>query len=105
MGRNRWERKKGYQRRGAGPDSSNSLAARIVFIPVHAVVLSDRNRAALARDWAQVEDHRRELESGKELLPVKVRQRDDGRFDIEDGRHRFLACELSGQGYVSCIVL
>lgn len=76
-----------------------------VLIPIEQIHLSEKNRKKLKRDSKQIEEIRADLEMGLYVLPIDVLLRTDGDYDIDDGRHRFLAHELAGMRLVNCRIL
>lgn len=74
----------------------------VVLASIH---LSQKNRKRLARDRGQIEELRKDYECGVSLLPITLIERDDGGFDIDDGRHRFLAAELAGLTVIEALIL
>ena len=76
-----------------------------VLIPIGRIHLSEKNRKKLLRDFKQIECMRKDLEEGRDVLPIDVLKRSDGDFDVDDGRHRFLAYELAGFRCVLCRIL
>ena len=73
-------------------------------IPLSEICLSKKNRKALKRDRKQIEELRKKLERGENEPAVILIRRSDGLYDLEDGRHRFLAAELAGAYSVTAIV-
>ena len=67
--------------------------------------LSKKNRVRLARDRGQINLLRQAYERGDSLPPIALIQRADGGFDIDDGRHRFLAAELAGLTLIEAEIL
>ena len=105
LARNRWERKQAHKRHHQLGDAFVSAdCEQAVEIALGRIVLSTKNRKALCRDIGQIQQMRFILESGGNLLPIEVCGRSDGLFEIEDGRHRFLAHEEAGFHSISCII-
>ena len=67
-----------------------------ISVPLAQIRLSEKNRKRLRRDRGQIEELRQAYERGEDHPPIALLERVDGEFDIEDGRHRFLAAELAG---------
>ena len=74
------------------------------LIPLERVKLSKKNRKALKRDSGQIELLRRRYESGCDDVPITVIELEDEWYQLVDGRHRYLAAELAGEGYIEAIV-
>lgn len=103
--RNRWQQKQSYKRHRRFDDAFVSTNCdQAVEIALERIVLSAKNRQALRRDVGQIQQMRVILESGGDLLPIEVCGRPDGLFEIEDGRHRFIAHEEAGFHSISCVV-
>ncbi|MFN8390714.1 MAG: hypothetical protein U0136_10525 [Bdellovibrionota bacterium] len=93
-------RNRGRDRRG----TRESFEA-IVSVPLALIHLSDKNRSRLTRDRGQVEAMRKMYELGASMVPIKLIERGDGSFDIDDGRHRFLAAELAGASVIDAEIV
>ena len=70
------------------------------LIPLEKVSFPDKQKKKLTRDKGQIEKMRKEIESGKELLPITVYLHQDGKYKITDGRHRFVAHCLAETGSI-----
>jgi len=47
---------------------------------------------------------RRFIELGETMIPIVVYRRPDGKYGIEDGRHRYVAYVLADAGTIEAIV-
>ena len=74
------------------------------WIPLSEIHLSERNVRALQRDIGQIEKLRQDYEAGLPMIPVVLIARDDGGYDVQDGRHRVLAATLAGLQGVDAII-
>lgn len=92
--------------RRAGTRYENGIAeANTQLVVLANIHLSQKNRKRLARDRGQIEELRKAYECGVSLPPITLIERDDGGFDIDDGRHRFLAAELAGLTVIEALIL
>jgi len=72
-----------------------------VFIAVEDIHLPDETLQRLRRDDKQIQGMRRELEAGRELVPVVVHHRFGGGYNVRDGRHRVLAARIAGVSHIA----
>ncbi len=94
-------RRDGSRRENGGRDSG----VETIFVKLSDIHLSEKNRARLARDRGQIEQMRRAYENDEPGVPLKLIGRVDGTYDIDDGRHRFLAAELAGLTVIEAVVI
>ncbi len=72
-----------------------------IFVPLEEVYISDATwNNLLKRDSAQIEEMRRDIEDGREMVRVVLRPRCGGGYNVEDGRHRVIAAKLAGGGFI-----
>ncbi len=90
------------QSRGRFDDHGKGKTKLVALAQIH---LSQKNRKRLARDRGQIELLRLIYERGDNLPPITLIQREDGEFDIDDGRHRFLAAELAGITLIEAFII
>lgn len=77
-----------------------------IFVPLSEIYISDSTwDNLLKRDGAQIEEMRRDIEDGREIVRVVLRPRCGGGYNVEDGRHRVIAAKLAGTGFIEAIVV
>lgn len=106
---NAWERKRAFKQAKTHKDEGAyeggpSISADTIWLPLDLILLSEKNREALVRDGAQIDEMRRTLEKDQCLVPILVWKRPDGFYEIEDGRHRYLAHERAGRTLIECVL-
>ena len=77
-----------------------------IFVPLSEIYISDSTWAKLMeRDHGQIEQMRKAIEDGMEMVRVVLRPRVDGGYNIEDGRHRVIAAKLACAGVIEALVV
>lgn len=88
------------QRRDAASDR------QAIFIALEEIYICESTVAKLLkRDHAQIEQFRENYENGEEMVPVILRQRFGGGYNIEEGRHRVIAAKLAGETCIEAFVV
>lgn len=68
-----------------------------IMVCLDEIHLSQRKiERILRRDHAQITQMRADYESGRAMEPIVLRPRFDGGYNVEDGRHRFIAALQAG---------
>lgn len=81
-------------------------AGDTIYVPLCEIYISDNTWANLMkRDRAQIEEMRRDIEDGREIVRVVLRPRCGGGYNVEDGRHRVIAAKLAGTGFIEAMVV
>lgn len=76
-----------------------------IFVNLSDIKLSEKNRNSLKRDHHQIEALRQLYEADVELPPIVLIAQQDGSYEVDDGRHRFLAQELAGFTSLEAVVI
>lgn len=77
-----------------------------VFVHLDEIFVSDSTwRKLMERDHGQIEQMRKDIEDGMEMVRVVLRPRVDGGYNIEDGRHRVIAAKLACAGVIEALVV
>lgn len=77
-----------------------------VFIPLDEIYVSDSTmEKLLKRDFGQIKQMRMDIEDGKEIVRVVLRNRCGGGYNIEDGRHRVIAAKLASAGVIEALIV
>lgn len=84
----------------------DEAAEDTIFVPLDEIYISDATwNNLLKRDSAQIEEMRRDIEDGREMVRVVLRPRCGGGYNVEDGRHRVIAAKLAGAGFLEAKVV
>jgi len=106
MGKSFRDRRKADFDDFAGRDCNNRNADDVIYVALAEVFMAESTVAKLlARDWAQIEQHRQSYESGEEMVRVVLRPRFDGGYNVEDGRHRVIAAKQAGIGFIEAKII
>jgi len=75
-----------------------------LVLPLEDIILPPKQWKKLRRDKGQIEEMRRDVEQGETMIPIVVYRRPDGKYGIEDGRHRYIAHVLADTGTIDAII-
>ncbi|MBS1990066.1 MAG: hypothetical protein JSS86_25510 [Cyanobacteria bacterium SZAS LIN-2] len=82
-------------------DRAPGAADDVIFVALADVYMAESTVAKLlARDGAQIEQHRQAYECGEDMVRVVLRPRFGGGYNVEDGRHRVIAAKQAGIGFI-----
>lgn len=85
---------------------NNRRHQEVVAVRLDEVNVSARTMEKLLRkDRGQIAEMRADIENGREMVPVILRPRIAGGYDIEDGRHRVVAAKLAGQTFIEALIV
>lgn len=74
-----------------------------VFLPLSALQFSVKKRRGVSPK--RVEELRKQIEQGHDVLPIRVRRIEDGVYTVSDGRHRIAAHLVLGITFIeACVV-
>lgn len=73
-----------------------------VFLPLDWLRFSVKKRRGVSP--RRVEELRRQIESGHDVLPIRVRRIADGVYTVADGRHRIAAHLALGISFIEAYV-
>lgn len=77
-----------------------------VFIPLDEIYVSESTwKKLMKRDRGQIEKMRMDIEDGRNMVRVVLRNRCGGGYNIEDGRHRVIAHKLAEAGVIEAKVV
>lgn len=77
-----------------------------VFIPLDEIHVSESTwKKLMKRDRGQIEKMRMDIEDGRDMVRVVLRNRAGGGYNIEDGRHRVIAHKLACAGIIEALVV
>lgn len=76
------------------------------FVALEEIYICDSTLAKLLkRDHAQIEMFREAYENGDKMVPVILRDRFGGGYNIEEGRHRVIAAKLAGETCIEAFIV
>lgn len=74
----------------------------VLFLPISSLHITEKKRKGVSSK--RVEEIRRKIECGEEILPIKVFELGDGTYVVRDGRHRIKAHLEAGVHYIAAMV-
>ena len=76
-----------------------------MVLDIEDIVLPPKQWNKLKRDEGQIEEMRLAIERGEDLVPILVyKRREDSKYGITDGRHRYIAHIRAECGTIEAII-
>jgi ParB-like chromosome segregation protein Spo0J len=82
------------------------MSKEVHIVDLEEVFVPQRTWTKLMRkDRGQIEGMVDDFETDRAMVPVVLRPRFGGGYNVEDGRHRVIAAKIAGMGAIEAIIV